>query len=143
MSASTTYITTITVPVYGSWRCEHCGEVNFSNGIVKCAWQNNTTSIRYSKHKEVKEKVSSTANAQWAEHAYKIIVHPKSDAKDTYNSLDLNNTHCRKCGKKPMWDKNFKCNIWGGICFILAVITGAMAIGKRLIFYYCQSLFWL
>lgn len=70
MAARTTYTTTITVPVYGSWRCEHCGEVNFSTGTVKCTWQGDTGSIRNSKHKEVKEKVASTAITQWTRHAY-------------------------------------------------------------------------
>lgn len=130
MSKVTTYTTTITVPVYGSWRCEHCGEVNFSTGTVKCTCQDNTVSIRNSKHKEVKEKVASTAITQWTGHAYKIIMHPKSDAKDTYDSLLLENTRCKKCGKKPSWNKSYMYGIWGGICFLLAIINGYLTIGE-------------
>ena len=132
MAARTTYTTTVTVPVYGSWRCEHCGEVNFSTGTVKCTWQGDTGSIRNSKHKEVKEKVASTAITQWTRHAYKIIMHPKSDPKDTYNNLFLENTRCKKCGKKPSWDKNYLCGIWGGICFLLAIINGYLTIGEAI-----------
>ena len=29
MGSRTTYTSTITVPVYASWKCEHCGEINF------------------------------------------------------------------------------------------------------------------
>lgn len=59
-------------------------------------------------------------------------MHPKSDAKDTYNSLFLENTRCKKCGKKPKWNKNYMCGIWGGICFLLAIINGYLAIGDKI-----------
>lgn len=54
MSTRTTYTSTISVPTYASWKCEKCGEINFSAGIIRCSRQASTSSFRNSKHEEAK-----------------------------------------------------------------------------------------
>lgn len=129
MATRTTYTSTINVPVYGSWKCEHCGEVNFSAGVIGCKSQESTTSFRKSKHEEAKSKAASLSEIEWAENAYKIISHPNNNAQSMRNDLFMQNTCCTKCGKKPKWDKDMKYLTWGGLCFMPAIISGFAAFG--------------
>lgn len=131
MASRTVYTSTITVPVYASWKCQECGEVNFATGAIVCKRQESSSSWRPSKQKEAEERAACLAQAEWAEEAYKIISDPNNNAQKMRNDLFLQNTCCTKCGKKPKWDKDMKYLTWGGLCFMPAIISGiaAFAIG--------------
>lgn len=128
MSSRTVYTSTITVPVYASWKCEECGEINFATGSIVVKRQESSSSWRPSKQREAEAKAASLAQAEWAGETLQIISDPNNHAQDMRNGLFLQNTHCTKCGKKPKWDKDMKYLIWGGLCFMPAIISGIAAI---------------
>lgn len=131
MAYRTTYTSTITVPVYGSWKCEHCGEVNFATGRIVCNRQVTTTSLLPSKKRDAKEKAAAHVKAEWAGKTYQIISDPNNHAQYMRNGLFLQNTNCTKCGKKPKWDKDMKYLTWGILCFMPAIFSGIAAISLR------------
>ena len=108
MASRTVYTSTITVPVYASWKCEECGEVNFATGAIVVKRQESSSSWRPSKQREAEAKAASLAQAEWAGETLQIISDPNNHAQDMRNGLFLENTHCTKCGKKPKWDKDMK-----------------------------------
>ena len=128
MAVRTIYTSTITVPVYASWKCEECGEVNFAIGTIVCKREASSSSMRSSKQGEAKAKATSLAQAEWAGEAYQIISDPNNHSPKMRNGLFLQNTHCAKCGKKPKWDKDMKYLACGGLCFMPAIISGIAAI---------------
>lgn len=128
MSTRTVYTSTVTVPVYASWKCEECGEVNFAAGAIVCRRQDSSSSWRSSKQREAKESAANQVKADWVGEAYGIIVDPNNHAQDMRNGLFLQNTRCTKCGKKPKWDKDMKYLTWGGLCLTPAIISGIVAI---------------
>lgn len=128
MASRTVYTSTITVPVYASWKCEQCGEVNFATGTIVCKRQVSSSSWRSSKQREAEERAASLAQAEWASETYQIISDPNNHAQDMRNGLFLQNTKCSKCGKKPKWDRDMKYLAWGGLCFMPAIISGIAAI---------------
>lgn len=127
MSTRTTYTSTVTVPVYASWKCEKCGEVNFSTGGIRCQQQESTTSFRNSKHEEAKLKASKRAKTAWVNHAYHIMTDPHNNAAAMRSDFYLQNTNCTKCGKKPKWDKDTKYITWVALSFVPAIISGIIA----------------
>ena len=127
MATRTTYTATITVPVYASWRCEHCGEINFAAGVITCKRQESTSSLRTSKHNEAKVNVASRAYAEWMGEAYKIISDPNHNGSKMYNNLFFENTDCTKCGKKPRWNKNTKFLSLVVIVILAGLISGIVA----------------
>lgn len=130
MASWTTYTSTMTVPVYASWKCEHCGEVNFSAGAIACKREETTSSWRNSRHEEAKSKAHQRAQAEWAGNAYKIIKDPNHNAQSVRSDLSLQNTRCTKCGKKPKWDKDMKYLGLCGLCLMPAIISGIVAISS-------------
>lgn len=128
MASRTVYTSTITVPVYASWKCEECGEVNFATGAIVVKRQESSSSWRPSKQREAEAKAASLAQTEWAGETLQIISDPNNHAQDMRNGLFLQNTHCTKCGKKPKWDKDMKYLTWGGLCFMPAIISGIAAI---------------
>lgn len=128
MASKTVYTATITVPVYASWKCEKCGEVNFATGVIVCKRQEASGSWRSSKQKEAEEKAASLAQTEWTGEAFQIISDPNNHAQDMRKGLFLQNTHCTKCGKKPKWDKDMQYSTWGSLCFVPAIISGIAAI---------------
>lgn len=128
MSSRTVYTSTVTVPVYASWKCEECGEVNFATGSIVVKRQESSSSWRPSKQREAEAKAASLAQAEWAGETLQIMTDPNNHAQDMRNGLFLQNTHCTKCGKKPKWDKDMKYLTWGGLCFMPAIISGIAAI---------------
>ena len=96
MGSRTTYTSTITVPVYASWKCEHCGEINFAAGNIVCKRQESTSSWRNSKHEEAKAGAHDLAQAEWAGEAYKVITDPNNSASELYSNVFLQNTRCNK-----------------------------------------------
>ena len=112
MATRTTYTSTITVPVYASWKCEECGEINIATGVIACKRQETTSSWRPSKQREAEEKAAQNVQAEWVGETYNIISDPNKYAQDMRNGLYLQNTHCTKCGKKPKWHKDMKYLTW-------------------------------
>lgn len=127
MASRTVYTSTITVPVYASWKCEECGEVNFAAGVIVCKRQESSSSWRPSKQQEAEERAAAQARAEWAGDAFKIISDPNHSGSAMYNNFYLQNTKCTKCGKKPRWNKNVKFLPLTGLCIPVAMISGLVA----------------
>lgn len=127
MASKTVYTSTITVPVYASWKCEECGEVNFAIGAIVCKRQESSSSWRPSKQREAEERAASLAKAEWAGEAFKIISDPNHSGSAMYSNFFLQNTECTKCGKKPRWNKNGKFLPLVGLCIPVALISGIVA----------------
>lgn len=124
MASRTIYTSTVTVPVYASWKCEHCGELNFSTGVIAYRKEQTTRSWSSSVRNEVKARVHRLANAEWVENAYYIITDPNENAQDLRSCFTLQNTRCKKCGKKPRWDKNMNHVGLCALCIVPALISG-------------------
>lgn len=129
MASRTTYTTTITVPVYTSWKCEECDEVNFSTGVIVCKREESTSSWRQSKQNEAKEMAANKAHEEWIGEAYKIISDPNHNASLMFSNFYVHNTNCTKCNKKPRWNKNVRF-LWaippifiGGLISLFAIIS--------------------
>ena len=127
MASRTVYTSTITVPVYASWKCEECGEVNFATGVIVCKRQESSSSLRSSKQREAEERAAAQARAEWAGDAFKIISDPNNSGSAMYSNFYLQNTKCTKCGKKPRWNKNVKFLPLVGLCMPVALISGIAA----------------
>lgn len=128
MATRTTYTATITVPVYASWKCEECGEVNFATGVISCKREETTSSWRSSKKKEAEQNATNQVQSDWVENAYRIITDPNNNAQAMRSDLFLQNTCCTKCGKKPKWDKNMSYLTWFSILFMPTIISGLWAV---------------
>lgn len=127
MATRTTYTSTITVPVYASWKCENCGEVNFATGTIACKCQETTSSWSSSKQRETEERAAKRARASWANDAYRIISDPSHSGHAMYSNFFLQNTNCTKCKKKPRWNKNVKFLPLIGLMMPVALISGIVA----------------
>ena len=127
MASKTVYTSTITVPVYASWKCEECGEVNFATGVIICKRQESSSSWRSSKQKEAEERAAAQVRAEWAGDAFKIISNPNNNGSAMYSNFYLQNTKCTKCGKKPHWNKNVKFLPLVGLCIPVTLISGIVA----------------
>ena len=128
MATRTTYTYTITVPVYASWKCEECGEINIATGVIVCKRQETVRSWLSSKHQEAEANAANRARAEWVEVAYKIINDPNHSGSAMYSNLLLQNTNCTKCGKKPRWNKNVKFLPLVGLALATALISGIAAL---------------
>lgn len=124
MSSRTVYTSTIRVPVYAGWRCEKCGETNFSTGIIKYAAEASSSSWRSSKQNEAKESASRAAQNKWKYHAYQIISDPNHNATVMRNDFILQSSRCTRCGAKPKWDRDSKYLLLPGLCIMPAIISG-------------------
>lgn len=129
MGSRTTYTATITVPVYASWKCEHCGEINFAAGNIVCKREESTSSWRNSKHEEAKSRAHESAQAEWAEEAYKVITDPNNSASELYSNVFLQNTRCTKCRKKPRWEMHMRFVPLLGLAMPTALISGLFLLG--------------
>ncbi len=145
MASRTVYTSTITVPVYASWKCEECGEVNFATGAIVCKRQESSSSWRPSKQQEAEERAAAQAREEWAGDAYKIISDPNHSGHAMYSNFFLQNTKCTKCGKKPRWNKNAKFIPIIGLVMTVGLISGIAAFAEPtsviawLIFIACVS----
>lgn len=130
MTTRTVYTSTVTVPVYASWKCEKCGKTNFTTGKIACTYSVSSDSLRSSKQKDAKVKAASLANLKWTEKAFRIISNPNSYAQDVKDGLVLDNIYCTNCGKKPKWKGDEKYSICGYICLVCAILSGLAAINS-------------
>lgn len=107
MATKTIYTSTITLPAYVSWKCECCGETNFSMASIVCQRQASTASFRPSKNEKAREEAYDLAQADWKEEAYRIIADPNHNAELLRANCHVRNSQCARCHKKAKWDKNF------------------------------------
>lgn len=130
MATRTIYTASVTVPIYAGWKCQHCDENNFSDGIISCVRQTKTASFRSSKLEEAKNVASESANRDWKGNALDIISKPNSHALEIRSDLYLGHTKCTQCGKKPKWDKNMKYIGWVLLAAIICLFFGFAAISS-------------
>ena len=128
MGYRTVYISTITIPVYASWRCEKCGEINVATGTIKCKREEGTSALRPSKHKEAQEKANKKACEEWKDQACKIISDPKHTRLAMHSDLVFENTKCTLCGKTPRCYKGEKNITMIGVALIFAILSGLVAL---------------
>lgn len=128
-SRSNYYTATIKVPVYASWKCEHCGEINFAEGIIACSRSEYTGSFITSRIRAVQDKASLRAQLEWAECALKIIDDPNGSGSEIYNNFTLRNASCTQCGRKPSWDTAMaELSLWTLLGIPVALICGILIV---------------
>lgn len=128
MTTRNVYTSTVTVPVYASWKCEKCGKTNFTTGKISCSYSVSSDSLQPSKQKAAKVKAASLAKLKWTEKAFRIISNPNGYAQDVRDGLVLDNFYCQNCGKKPKWKGDEKYSICGYICLTGAILSGLAAV---------------
>ena len=131
MARWTTYTSTISVPIYASWKCSKCGEVNFSQGIIQCQREVMTSARRSSKLEEAKQSAQESAETQWVDNALKIIYNPQENAQEVRSGLFLQNTKCTNCKTKPKWDKGTGYLAIFGLAIMAMIISGIAAFALR------------
>ena len=122
-----TYISTVTVPVYASWKCEKCGAVNFATGEITCKREESSKSWFTSIQNEAEERAAARAKAEWTRDAFRIINNPNCKGAAMYENFFLQNTKCVGCGKKPRWNKNLKFLPLFALCMPVALFSGLAA----------------
>ena len=122
-----TYISTVTVPVYASWKCEKCGAVNFATGEITCKREESSKSWFSSIQNEAEERAAARAKAEWTRDAFRIINNPNCKGTAMYEHFFLQNTNCVGCGKKPRWNKNLKFLPLFALCMPVALLSGFAA----------------
>ena len=128
MATKTIYTSTISVPSYASWKCEKCGEINFSVGTLQCQEQESTTSFRNSKLEATREAASNRVQTNWKNHVVKFMFEPNENAQSLRRDFFLENTTCTKCGEKPKWDKDMKYWTYTTLAFFPAMVSGLIAL---------------
>lgn len=131
MATRTTYTSTIRVPIYASWKCPYCSEINFSLGNISFQKQVSTSSLRQSKHAEAISEASSRARNEWQQNALDIIFNPQKDPQNMRNDLSFQNTNCTKCRKRPKWDKGMGYMTLLSLSFFPAIISGFVAFAMK------------
>ncbi len=127
MDKKITYISTVTVPVYASWKCEKCGAVNFATGVITCKREESSKSWFTSIQNEAEERAAAQAKAEWTRDAFRIINNPNCKGAVMYENFFLQNTKCVGCGKKPRWNKNLKFLPLFALCMPVALFSGLAA----------------
>lgn len=95
------YSTKISVPIYASWRCPQCNEVNFSDGSIVYT-STETTKFR---HRHAQEKAEQRATSNWADNALGIILNPRESLSGLGEGFSFDHVACEKCGAMPNWVK--------------------------------------
>ena len=125
-----TYSSSITVPVYGAWKCQKCGTINHSDGKIVCSRFQTTYNVWSLEEREAKKELAKEQlEAEWAGDVLSIIEHPE------YHSNTIRNcfydTTCRKCGVRHKWARGYG-NIYVlYLSFFLGVISLAFALLSR------------
>ena len=101
MASRTVYTSTVTTPIYAGWKCQDCGEINFSVGTTVCTRKEYTSVL--GPQIEAKERAEERAKEEWARDAYEIIINPERCRVAMGKELVISNANCTKCGKKPKW----------------------------------------
>jgi uncharacterized protein (DUF983 family) len=121
------HASTIKVPVYASWKCEKCAEVNFATGRIVYRQTESTTSWGPSQIRAARERVSARTNSEWVTIAAKIIFDPNRNGSAMYKHFFLQNCKCTKCGKKPRWGKTSNFNPFLALLIPSYITTGIIA----------------
>lgn len=121
------HTSTLKVPVYASWKCEKCAEVNFATGRLVYRQTESTTSWRPSQIRAARERVSARTNSEWVTIAAKIIFDPNRNGSAMYKHFFWQNCKCTKCGKKPRWSKNSVFHPFLALLIPSYVISGIIA----------------
>ncbi len=125
-----TYSSSITVPVYGVWKCQKCGTINHSDGKIVCSRSQTTYNIWSSEEREAKKELAKEQlETEWAGDVLSIIEHPE------YHSDTIRNcfydTACSQCGIRPKWAKGQGHIYVLYLSFFLGVISLAFALLSR------------
>ena len=128
MSTRTVYTTTITVPIYASWKCHKCGTSNYSLGEIVYNGKSSSGSFFKSKHETAKKTASDQALSNWKDNAIKIIYDPRNNTEKIRNYLSVHYTNCSKCNTKPKWDKGTKYLVVLSLSLAPTLISGLVAI---------------
>lgn len=105
MGTRYTYTSTYGFPVYAVWKCEKCGEINFSMGVYQYIGMASTGSWSSKKQEKTRQSAMDESLEMGPEFAYKIMTDFNHNAGAVRFCLLLEDTHCTKCSKKPIWDK--------------------------------------
>lgn len=147
MGSRTVYSTTITVPVYASWRCVKCDAVNIAVGAIVCKREEAASSMRTSKHEEAKFRASLRAKSEWLSDAFDLIDDPNFNGSAVYRNLFLVRARCGRCRKKPRWNKYpihqflLSLAIFVGMCSGFVAITALTDLTAWLIFLACAAFY--
>ena len=131
MAYRTVYTSTITLPVYASWKCEKCDEVNFSKGAITCSRQASSSSLRNSKQEAASNRASTLVHEAWTSDALKIILAPRENPQEVRAHLSVQNSTCCQCGAKARWDKDMKYMTLVSLGLFPAIISGIFAMAAR------------
>ena len=131
MAYRTVYTSTITLPVYASWKCEKCDEVNFSKGAITCSRQASSSSLRNSKQEAASNRASALAHEAWTSDALKIILAPRENPQEVRAHFSVQNSTCCQCGAKARWDKDMKYMTLVSLSLFPAIFSGIFAIAAR------------
>lgn len=131
MATYRTYMSSISVPVYASWKCPYCKAKNFSVGNIVCERRISTTSIIKYKQEDAKNEALNRVRSEWKQNALNIILYPKRNPKSMRSGFFLQNTKCIQCGKKPKWDKDMGYVNLLALSFMPAIFSGLIAIGLK------------
>ena len=108
--AQTIYNSSIKFPVYASWRCPKCNEVNFSNGEICHTETGISSSLSKEKQNNTQERVSKDAKENGVLFTLAIMLDPKENSTAMRYELAMEDTHCKNCQSKPDWDKTKSIN---------------------------------
>ncbi len=122
------YTSTIKVPVYASWKCENCQEVNFATGQIICKRTEGNTSWFPSDIRAAQKLASERTHSEWLSIATKIIVYPNHNGSTMYKHFFLHNSKCTKCRKKPWWNKGPKLLPLVAVSIPVSIISGISAV---------------
>lgn len=131
MASKTIYTSTISVPIYASWKCPFCNVSNFSKGFIKCQYETSSSSWSSKKQNDAKERASSLVREKWTEYAFGIISHPETHSQEVRNDLIMENTNCTNCGKKPKWDKGMVYLNLISFAILPLIISGIVAFSMK------------
>lgn len=124
------YTSKIKIPVYASWKCENCGDVNFAMGSVVCQRSKRTGSWHSSTITDAQDSASAQAHINGVEIAWNIIQDPKRNSSATSRYLRLKNAKCTQCEKKPSWNAYYPPLSLFTLAIPIASISGIFTLAK-------------
>ena len=135
MASRYTSTSTISVPVYYSWRCQKCDEVNFSAGVVRFSAEASTTDPSRFKREYVKESAKEQVSKMWKDSMLPFVSFPSQYDPGSLELLISNSYKCTKCKETCAWKKRgVKQIVWGifkGLtipAFFIAILSLIFAI---------------
>ncbi len=124
MASKMIYTSRISVPVYVSWRCQKCNNINISGGVIVTTGSETSYSFNKDRLAEAKEAAKNKAWKVWVDNTLRYMRDPCGSFEKRDVFLSLQSNKCSKCKKSPIWIKridNFE--LWG-IPGILITLIG-------------------